>query len=314
LDTTPDAEAPGHTSAPGAHRGVLLSETIAALDPRPGQCFVDCTLGAGGHSAALLDRLGPGGRLIGLDVDPQALAAARTRLTPLAASNHVKLDIIQANFSRLAELLLLPGFNAAQPHAILADLGASSMQFDTPERGFSFRFDQPLDMRMDPELPLTAADILRDYSEERLADVFFHLGEEHRARRIARAIVAQRKTRALLTTGQLEELVRRVLRVHGRRRVHPATKTFQALRLEVNHELESLAALLAAAPELLAPGGALAIITFHSLEDRLVKQRYKALALTGRFHLTVKFVRPEAEELRTNPRSRSAKLRVLRKR
>lgn len=306
-----NAEAPGASSAPGAHKSILLSETIALLDPRPGQCCVDCTLGAGGHSAALLERLGPGGRLIGLDVDPQALAAARARLAPLACANGVKLDIIQTNFSSLEELLR--GLAAPRPHGILADLGASSLQFDTPERGFSFRFDQPLDMRMDPASPLTAADILREYSEEHLADVLFHLGEEHSARRLARAIVAQRRVRALLTTGQLEELVRRVLRVRGRRRVHPATKTFQALRLEVNQELESLAALLAAAPELLAPGGTLAIITFHSLEDRLVKHRYKALAATGRFHLTVKFVRPEAEELRTNPRSRSAKLRVLRK-
>jgi len=313
LNTTPNAEAPGAQFAPGAHHSVLLSETIAGLEPRPGQCCVDCTLGAGGHSAALLQRLGPGGHLVGLDVDPQAIAAARARLAPLAAANNVKLDIIQANFTRLEEIPFLRGLNAPQPHAILADLGASSMQFDTPERGFSFRFDQPLDMRMDPASPLTAADILREYSEEHLADVLFQLGEEHRARRIARAIVEQRQARPLLTTGQLEGLVRRVLRVRGHRRLHPATKTFQALRLEVNHELESLSALLAAAPELLAPGGTLAIITFHSLEDRLVKHRYKALAATGRFHLTVKFVRPGAEELRTNPRSRSAKLRVLRK-
>ncbi|MGD0092754.1 MAG: 16S rRNA (cytosine(1402)-N(4))-methyltransferase RsmH [Planctomycetota bacterium] len=307
----PDAEPQGASAAPLGHRSVLLTETIGLLDPRPGQCFVDCTLGAGGHSAALLERLKPGGRLIGLDVDPQALAIARPRLVPLAAANAVGLDILQSNFTRLGEVLR--GLNASPPHGILADLGASSIQFDTPNRGFSFRFDQPLDMRMDPAGPLTAADILREYSEERLADVLFRLGGEHRSRTIARAIARARLAEPLLTTGQLEALVRRALRVREHRRIHPATKTFQALRLEVNRELESLAAFLAEAPELLAPGGVLAIITFHSLEDRLVKQGLKALAKTGRFRLVVKFVRPAAEELRTNPRSRSAKLRALRK-
>ena len=307
----PDAEAQGASAAPPGHQSVLLNETIDLLDPRPGQCFVDCTLGPGGHSAALIQRLKPGGRLIGLDVDPQALAAARARLVPLAAANAVQLDILQANFARLDEMLR--ALNAPRPHGVLLDLGVSAIQLDTPERGFSFRFDQRLDMRMDPAGPLTAADILREYSEERLAGLLFRLGEEHGARRIARAIVQARRAAPLLTTGQLEQLVRRALRVREHRRLHPATKTFQALRLEVNRELESLAAFLADAPELLAPGGTLAIITFHSLEDRLVKQRLKALAATGRFTLVVKFVRPGAEELRANPRSRSAKLRALRK-
>lgn len=311
MKPSPHGGPPGASPSPAAHRSVLLAETIALLDPRPGQCLVDCTVGAGGHSAALLEHLGPAGWLIGLDVDPAALAIARTRLEPLAAAAQARLVLVQANFSRLATVLRELG--APPPHGILADLGASSLQFDTPERGFSFRFDRPLDMRMDPALPRSAADILRDYSEERLADVFYHLGQEHRSRAIARAIVQQRRTQPLETTGQLEALVRRALRIRGHRRIHPATRTFQALRLEVNQELEALAALLADAPALLAPGGALAVITFHSLEDRQVKQQCKALAATGRFQLAVRFVRPGAEERQQNPRSRSAKLRGLRK-
>ncbi|HYG74148.1 MAG TPA: 16S rRNA (cytosine(1402)-N(4))-methyltransferase RsmH, partial [Planctomycetota bacterium] len=208
---------------------------------------------------------------------------------------------------------LLKNAAAPAPHGMLADLGVSSMQFDTPERGFSFRFDHPLDMRMDPTLQRTAADILRYDREEELADIFFFLGEERKARPIARAIVAQRKTEPIETTGQLEELVRRVLRVRGWRHTHPATKVFQALRLAVNEELKALEEFLADAPELLADGGTLALITFHSLEDRIVKQRFKALASTGRFQQIVKFVSPGEGELKDNPRSRSAKLRAVRK-
>jgi 16S rRNA (cytosine1402-N4)-methyltransferase len=304
----PDEEPSGAEPAPVAHHSVLLAETVALLNPQPGQCFVDCTLGAGGHSAALLERIRPGGRLICLEVDPAAIALARARLEPLAAAGSVQLDIVQSNFGGIASVL-----RDVRPHGILADLGVSSMQFDTPERGFSFRADAPLDMRMDPTLPMTAADILRDYGEEQLADVFYYLGEERKSRAIARAIVRQRQTQPITTTGQLEELVRRALRVREHRRIHPATKTFQALRLEVNHEIDALTALLNDAPELLQDGGTLAIITFHSLEDRPVKHRLKALAATGRFQLIVKFVSPGDEELRLNPRSRSAKLRAVRK-
>ena len=289
------------------HSSVLLNESMTLLAPSPGQCFADCTLGAGGHSEALIRAIAPNGRLIGLDVDPQALELARVHLTPLAEALRVRLDLIQANFSQLGSIL------DVHPHGILADLGVSSMQLNQPNRGFSFRFDQPLDMRMDPTLSITAADILRDYSEEQIADIIYQFGEEHKSRRIARAIVYQRKTTPINTTGQLEQLVRRALRVRERRRIHPATKTFQALRLAVNREMECLAAFLKTAPELLAPGGSLAMITFHSLEDRQVKQHYKALAQTGRFQQTVKFVRPGPEELLQNPRSRSAKLRVVKR-
>jgi 16S rRNA (cytosine1402-N4)-methyltransferase len=313
------ASPPGHepASEPPAppesstHRSVFLQEVVTVLAPQAGQCVVDCTVGAGGHSAALIERLKPDGRLIGLDVDPGALALARQRLEPLASAASVKLNLVLANFSHISEILKT--LEAPPPHGILADLGVSSMQLDRPERGFSFRVNAPLDMRMDPALSRTAADILREAGEEELADILFQLGEEHRSRRIARAIVAQRERQPVRTTGQLEELVRHALRVRGHRRIHPATKTFQALRLAVNRELESLTALLDAAPELLAPGGVLAVISFHSLEDRLVKQRSKALTATGRFQQVAKLVRPGAEEARLNPRSRSAKLRALRK-
>jgi 16S rRNA (cytosine1402-N4)-methyltransferase len=302
------------TDSPGAaqpHRSVLLNESLEHLNLKPGSIAVDCTLGAGGHSAAIIERIKPGGRLIALDVDPQALGIARARLEPLAASGAVQLELVQSNFSQLSEVLDARG--GLQPHGILADLGVSSMQFDTPERGFSFRFDEPLDMRMDPTLPETAADILNHRSEEELADIFFFLGEERKARPLARAVVASRKTQPMRTTGQLEEFVRRVLRVRGWRHTHPATKVFQALRLAVNREMDVLASFLEQAPEKLSDGGVLAVITFHSLEDRQVKQRFKALDATGRFHQTVKFVSPGEDEIQQNPRSRSAKLRVIQK-
>jgi 16S rRNA (cytosine1402-N4)-methyltransferase len=310
----PDSSAPEPDSSaqnPAPHVSVLLNETLEHLAPQPSQCVVDCTLGAGGHSAAFLERIRPNGRLICLDVDPQALAIARARLEPLAQACGVRLDFAQANFSQIGTVL---GGMAVSPDIIFADLGVSSMQFDQPERGFSFRFDHPLDMRMDPGLPMTAADILRQYSQEDLANMIYQLGEERQSRRIARAIVYQReKYKPVETTGELEELIRRALRVRGHRRVHPATKTFQALRLEVNRELDALRALLDTAPELLAEGGRLGFITFHSLEDREVKQRFKALAQTGRYLQRVKFVAPSDAEVERNARSRSAKLRVIQK-
>jgi 16S rRNA (cytosine1402-N4)-methyltransferase len=298
-------------AAPAAphHVSVLLAETLAALDPKPGQCVVDATLGAGGHSAAILERI-PGGWLIGCDADTSALELARERLAPLAAKHSVRLDLIHSNFSNIQRVL--NELQAPAPNAILADIGVSSMQFDDPSRGFSFRSDEKLDMRMDRSAgTATAADILRSSSEEEIADILFHLGEEYKARRIARAIVGIRKTQPVETTGQLEELVRRALRVRGHRRIHPATKTFQALRIAVNHELEELDALLRVAPELLADGGAFGVISFHSLEDRRVKQAFKALCESSRFNQGEKFFRPSAAEEQSNPRSRSAKLRVV---
>jgi 16S rRNA (cytosine1402-N4)-methyltransferase len=309
------------------HESVLLNETLQLLNPQPGQCIVDCTLGAGGHSAAIIPRLSPGGMLIGLDVDTQALDLARERLEPIAKSANVRLELVQSNFRKIAAVIpplkrggrggeSLPSEPATQGSeidGILADLGVSSMQFDTPERGFSFRFDHPLDMRMDRSSGMTAADILREYAEEDIANLLYNLGEEYKSRRIARAIVQQRQTKPIETTGELEALVRRALRVRGHRRIHPATKTFQALRLAVNQEMDALSEFLDTAPDLLAPGGTLALITFHSLEDRQVKHRFKALDASGRFNQIGKFVGPSDAELEANPRSRSAKLRGIRR-
>jgi len=294
---------------PPPHVSVLPRETLAALALKPGNCAIDATLGAGGHSAAIIEQIGPGGTLIGVDADVSALDISRARLAPLAEKHSVTLHLIHSNFSRIDEVLR--ELNAPPPHSILADLGVSSMQFDDPARGFSFRADEPLDMRMDRSQGRTAADILRDYGEEEIADILFEHGDEHKSRRIARAIVNERKTNPIDTTGKLEALVRRALRVRGHRRIHPATKTFQALRITVNRELESLDDFLRIAPELLAPGGTLAIIAFHSLEDRRVKVAFKALCATSRFYQEQKFIRPSAEEEQSNPRSRSAILRAV---
>lgn len=303
LDTAPDsAPTPPHTS-------VLLHETLELLAPQPGQFFVDGTLGAGGHSAAIIDRISPGGRLIGFDVDPQAQAIARARLEPLAAEKNVRFEIVHTNFGRIKEVL--EGLQTPAPNGILVDLGVSSMQFDQAERGFSFRFDAPLDMRMDPSLEETAADILRTRREEELADILYYYGEERASRKLARALVEQRQSEPIRTTMELEAFVRRVLRVRDWKKTHPATKTFQALRVAVNREFDMLNDFLRDAPELLADQGTLAVITFHSLEDRPVKVRFKDLSTSGRFTLPVKFVPPQEAEIEANPRCRSAKLRGL---
>jgi len=309
MTSQPDESVPASDDSPRPHVSVLLRESLEHLNLQPGHSVVDCTLGAGGHSAAFLEKIKPGGRLIGFDVDPDALAIARAKLEPLAQVAGVKLDLVQSNFRYLRESL--QSLQLDTVNVIFADLGVSSMQFDRPNRGFSFRFDEPLDMRMDPTLPQNAADLLRTLPEEEIANILYQFGEERKSRRIARAIVEQRHSQPVETTGQLEALVRRALRVRHHQRIHPATRTFQALRIAVNQEIDALQALLTDGPELLAPGGRLGIITFHSLEDRPVKHGFKALDQTGRFQQTVKFVPASDEETERNPRSRSAKLRVL---
>jgi 16S rRNA (cytosine1402-N4)-methyltransferase len=292
----------------------MLSESLKQFILQPGDLAVDATLGAGGHAEQLLRAVAPGGRFLGLDVDPVALELSRQRLAPLSQKLDVRLDLLKANFRHVTAHVRATCPDQS-PRAILADLGVSSMQFDCPDRGFSFRHDAPLDLRMDPALPRTGADLLRELSEEALADVLYHLGGERRSRRIARAIIQDRQRgRPIETTGQLEGLIRRVLKVRGRARIHPATRAFQALRMAVNEELEALTGFLDTAPELLAPSGTLAVITFHSGEDRLVKQAFKRWAATGRFQMMHKSVlRPGFEEVQRNPRSRSAKLRALRR-
>jgi 16S rRNA (cytosine1402-N4)-methyltransferase len=287
------------------HAPVLLRQVVTLLQPGRGGTFVDCTVGLGGHARGLL--AAGAGRLIGLDRDGEALALARTALAPWGG----KVLLAHADYRELPHVLDANG--VATVDGILADLGVSSMQLDAPGRGFSFRRDEPLDMRMDRSSPPDAAAWVRDVAEEDLADVLGRYGEERYARRIARAIVRERATRPIDTTGQLAAIVRRAIPPPRSRRIDPATRTFQAIRIAVNRELEHLDAFVATALGRLAAGGRLAVIAFHSLEDRIVKHTMRAAereAAGAVRVLTKKPVVPDPEEVAENPRSRSAKLRV----
>jgi 16S rRNA (cytosine1402-N4)-methyltransferase len=306
------------------HHPVLYHETINALQPRSGGLYVDCTLGAGGHAAGILDASSPDGRLLGLDVDPQALELAGKRLN----SYGPRAILVQASYMDLSKQLSILGWKAVD--GIVIDLGVSSMQLDTPERGFSFQVDAPLDMRFDPHNPLSAADLVNNLGESELADIFFRYGEEPQARHVARAIV---RARPLSTTRQLAEVVVKSLKPgHSSRdhvHLHPATRSFQALRIAVNHELENLEVILPQALGVLATGGRLAVISFHSLEDRIVKQYFRRESkdclcpprqpvCTCNHHAALHEVvhhpvRPQAAEIVQNPRSRSARLRIAEK-
>jgi 16S rRNA (cytosine1402-N4)-methyltransferase len=281
----------------------LLEAVLDFLQPRPGVGFraLDCTVGAGGHSFSLLERSSPDGRLIGLDADPRAIELAETRLAPFNG----RFELLNRNFSELEHLDLEP-FDA-----ILMDLGLSSMQLDSSGRGFSLRADEPLDMRFDPTADVdTAAELLNSLSAAELEHILRDYGEEPRARRVARSIEYRRSQRPFSRTG---DLVAAVVAALGpaRGRIHPATKAFQALRIAVNDELGALETGLDAAVGLLKPGGRMAIISFHSLEDRIVKWRFRARADEGVLKvLTRKPLTPAEEEVKTNPRARSAKLRV----
>lgn len=303
------------------HVPVLLAETVARLVTEPGGWYVDGTAGAGGHAAAILAAAGLDARLLALDRDAAALELARAALAPFG--DRVVLE--RADFAGLAAVAARHGVRDVR--GVLLDLGVSSMQLDRPERGFSFLRDGPLDMRMDVRQELTAAGLLRQLAPAALAEVLWRYGEEPMARRIAKAVAAAlARGEPLDTTAQLAALVAQAK--GGRRgRVHPATQTFQALRIAVNGELAALEQALPAALELLAPGGRLAVISFHSLEDRMVKQfmaahegRMESLAKggarwSGRLprarRVTRKAVGPADEEIARNPRARSAKLRVL---
>lgn len=304
------------------HIPVLLEETIALLAPERGGLFVDCTLGLGGHSAALL-MANPTARVIGIDRDPEALRLAESRLQPFAE----RMRLLPGEFSRLEELL-----EAAQVDrvdGILADIGVSSLQLETAERGFSFRLEGPLDMRMGPG-ELTASEVVNSYREADLERIFRDYGEERQARRIARAIVARRDEQAIQSTSDLRQVVHRVLGRpprHRKRRIDPATRVFQAIRIEVNKELSGLESLLDQAVRLLRRDGRLVVISYHSLEDRIVKNKLRDLArgevdqITGRPRsetqvievLTKRPIRPGEAEIAANPRSRSARLRAARR-
>ena len=282
----------------------MVAEVVEHLAPSRGGLFVDCTVGLGGHARALLDA--GASRVIGMDRDPAALAIAGQSLLEYGD----RVDLVHTDYRRIDEALDARGVAAV--NGMLADLGVSSMQLDDPGRGFSFRRDEPLDMRMDTSSGPTAADALAGVDERTLADVIYEFGEERHARRVARAIVAARSEAPIATTGRLADVVRRAIPRKGYARIDPATRTFQAIRIWVNRELEGLDAFLGAATDRLDPGGRLAVITFHSLEDRIVKHTFRALQAEGR--ITIRTKRPtvpEESEIERNPRARSAKLRAV---
>jgi len=284
------------------HAPVLVAEILRLLDPQPGQTWVDCTVGGGGHSRLIAERLaGQGGTLVGLDQDPTMLELARQRLDEVTGT---KITLVHANFDQLGSVLTNLGIVAID--GVLADLGFSSDQMQEAGRGLSFREDGPLDMRLDPTTGATAADMVNTMSEAGLADVFFEFGEERHSRRVARKIVERRKVTPFATTADFANVVRSCVPRSGG--IDPATRVFQALRIAVNDELGALDRLLAVLPRVLKPGGRAGIISFHSLEDRRVKQAFRDSPMWEM--LTKKPVEASDEELARNPRSRSAKLRV----
>lgn len=288
------------------HVPVLFKEVMDLLRVRPGGIYVDCTLGLGGHAEGVLRRLGPGGRLIGFDRDPEAMALAKARLE----------RVTSALGSEAPEVMLIgEAFSAIRRHVqpdsvdgLMADLGVSSLQFDEARRGFSFQADGPLDMRMDTRSGPTAGQVVNEASERELADLIYEYGEERRSRTVARAIV---RGRPVTTTAQLARIVASAVPPMKGHRIHPATRTFQALRIHVNRELDEIRALFEAAPQLLRPSARLAVISFHSLEDRIAKDSLRDGAAKGIWKiLTKKPMTAGEEELEENPRSRSAKLRA----
>jgi 16S rRNA (cytosine1402-N4)-methyltransferase len=286
------------------HVPVMTAEVLQHLRPERGGVFVDCTLGLGGHARALLEAGAT--RLIGLDRDRHALARAEETLSPWRE----RIDLVHSDYRALDEVL--DARHIAVVDGALADLGVSSMQFDAPGRGFSFQRDEPLDMRMDQSTGDTAADLVARSSERELADAIFQYGEERFSRRIARAIVDARRETPVATTGRLASIVRRAIPRRGFARIDPATRTFQALRIWVNRELEGLDRFLETAVRRLRAGARLVVITFHSLEDRIVKHTLRALASgdAGVRVLTKRPIVPSDEEITRNPRARSAKLRA----
>jgi len=281
----------------------MVAEVLEHLAPSRGGVFVDCTVGMGGHARALVDA--GASRLIGIDRDQQALDQARETLRDAGEA----VDLVHADYRGFEGVLDARGIGPVD--GLMADLGVSSLQLDAPGRGFSFRRDELLDMRMDTSSGATAAEMLASVDEKTLADVVYELGEERHARRVARAIVEARKTRRLESTGQLADIVRRAVPRKGYTRIDPATRTFQAIRIWVNQELEGLDGFLMRAAARLAPGGRLVMLTFHSLEDRVVKHTLRALQGAGTLTIRTKRpVVPSESEIDRNPRARSAKLRA----
>ena len=293
------------------HVPVLLKEAIDSLNVRRGGTYIDATVGLGGHSYEIAKRLGAPGHLIGLDKDPAALERAADRLRPAGSgeADWPKIELRHASFASLAEA------RGLKADGILADIGVSSLQLSDAARGFSFQADGPLDMRMDPQSERTAEQVVNHLDERQLADVIYEFGEERRSRRIARAIV---RSRPIRSTAHLAEVISAAARPMNsgqnkyERRIHPATRTFQALRIFVNRELDDLKALLEAAPRILKPGGRVVVISFHSLEDRIVKDAFREGSIKDKYFrvLTKKPVTASLEEQDRNPRARSAKMRA----
>jgi 16S rRNA (cytosine1402-N4)-methyltransferase len=286
------------------HTPVLVEEVLHWLRIRSEGTYVDATVGTGGHTIEIARQLTTG-RLVGLDRDPKALEIARERL----GTHERKVVLVHADFSKIGEVtskLKLPPIDG-----VIADLGISSLELDSPERGFSFRWAAPLDMRMNPDAPLTADEIVNQWPEKELANLLYQKAEERDSRRIARAIV---RARPIRDTGHLATVVAGGRKARGRQRLHPATKTFLALRTAVNREEEELGQFLSRTPATLSLGGRWIVLSYHSLEDRQVKQMFQRLAHDGSFrNLTKKVVQPGEEEIRNNPRARSAKMRVAEK-
>jgi 16S rRNA (cytosine1402-N4)-methyltransferase len=308
------------TDVPFTHTPVLLSESTDAIQPRPGGRYIDATVGGGGHAERILEMSQPSGALLALDVDPTALSAAKSRLAPFGS----RVTLVQTYFDRIAEAAIASGF--PQVDGILFDLGVSSPQLDTAERGFSFAKDAPLDMRLGPSAPTDAAALVATLPQEELARIFWEWGEERYSRRIAARIVRERDRAPIATTTDLARIVKAAKPPSRSEKIHPATRVFQALRIAVNDELGRLERALPAALSLLRGGGRLAIISFHSLEDRIVKQFMRTesrdcicppeipMCICGhRASLRIITRRPieaSPEEIAANPRARSAKLRV----
>jgi 16S rRNA (cytosine1402-N4)-methyltransferase len=286
------------------HTPAMLKEVLEWLAIRPEGNYLDATTGTGGHLIEIARRLETG-RVYGIDRDPQALAIAQERVSDLKD----KVTLVKASFSEIGEVARqeqMPPLDG-----VLADLGISSLELDTPERGFSFRFAAPLDMRMDPEQALTADEIVNHWPEKVLADLLYQKAEERDSRRIAKAIV---RARPIRDTAHLATSVAGARKARGRQRLHPATKTFLALRIAVNREEEELEQFLSRAPATISPGGRWVMLSYHSLEDRQVKHAFQRLAREGQFEiLTKKIIEPTLDEIRDNPRARSAKMRVAQK-
>ena len=291
------------------HRPVLRDEVLGLLQPAGRRVLLDCTIGPGGHAEALLEAAGDEARLIGIDLDVASLELAKERLSRFGG----RVRLFEASFADVADVLSEAG--ARRADLLLADLGFASTQLADPSRGLSFQADGPLDMRLGRQRERTAADMANGLSEKDLADLIYTYGEERYSRRIARAIVAAREQKPIERTLELAEIISRALppgAARARRGVHPATRTFQALRIAVNDELGNLERLLAQLPQVLEPGGRAGIICFHSLEDRRVKRAFAELAALGKARLLMrKPVTAKAEEIAANPRSRSAKLRAM---